>query len=345
MFWFAFASLSPLALLAASATWANEMSWLPWLALLNQTLLVFGLDQIGRRNQVREPGVFADLLSVCLALGHILVLYPVLDAALNLPVASGFALLLSFALFMGQISHPNAHELIHHPSRGMRRLGLLVYCSMLFGHHVSAHLKVHHILVATKMDPNTARQGEGFYRFFPRAWIGSLRAGLAAENQARARREKPASPLSHPYLVYSGGAVLTLGLACLVGGIAGLGACLFVAFYAQVQILLADYVQHYGLHRKSRADGRPEPVGPAHSWNAPHWYSSSMMLNAPRHSDHHLSPKRRYPELRLEPAMPLLPYSLPVMAVLALFPPLWRRVMNRTIVQQSIDCCHQDHKA
>jgi alkane 1-monooxygenase len=75
-------------------------------------------------------------------------------------------------------------------------------------------------------------------------------------------------------------------------------------------------------------------VGPQHSWNAPAWYSSAMMLNAPRHSDHHMRPSRAFPALKLTPGtMPMLPRSLPVMAVLALVPPLWRRVMDRRVAR------------
>ena len=102
-----------------------------------------------------------------------------------------------------------------------------------------------------------------------------------------------------------------------------------MALYAQLQILMSDYVQHYGLRRGELADGRLEPVGPQHSWNAPQVFSSALTLNAPRHSDHHVTPSRIFPALQLDPqAMPYLPRSLPVMAALALVPPVWFRVMN-----------------
>jgi alkane 1-monooxygenase len=97
-----------------------------------------------------------------------------------------------------------------------------------------------------------------------------------------------------------------------------------------VQLLMSDYVQHYGLIRAPGPQGRPVPVGPRHSWNSPHQISSALMLNAPRHSDHHGHPARPFPELALPPAddAPRLPRSLPVMACVALVPPLWRRVMH-----------------
>jgi len=329
--WFVIGSLSPLLLLFLCSLWATELPWLPVLALLNQTLVVFFLDQLGRRLKSKPAGAATEALQVTLALGHLAILLPVLLRATTLPLASALVLLLTLALFMGQISHPNAHELIHHPRRLMRKLGALVYGSMLLGHHVSAHLRVHHSHVATAKDPNTARRGEGFYRFLLRAWVGSFRAGLRAENAARSRKKPAPSRLWHPYVGYMLTAAATLAGSYFVAGGRGLSACLFVALYAQVQVFLADYVQHYGLWRQVDASGRPEPVAAAHSWNAPHWYSSAMMLNAPRHSDHHLTPKRPFPELELSADMPLLPHSLPVMAVIALVPALWRRVMAREL--------------
>ncbi|MEP1328666.1 alkane 1-monooxygenase [Pseudophaeobacter sp.] len=331
MIWFALASLSPLALLTACCLWAVDFPWLVWAALSYQTIAVFMFDQSERRLPAKDSPLLADALSVVLGLGHLAILLPVLVTARALDGIQGLVLLIVLGLFMGQVSHPNAHELIHQPGRSLRRLGVWVYGSMLLGHHVSAHLKVHHSHVATAQDPNTARRGEGFYRFFWRAWIGSFRAGLAAENIARARKSHRPAPLSHPYLGYALIAGLTLLAAALAAGIFGLIACVCVAIYAQAQVFLADYVQHYGLHRALGENGKPEPVGPRHSWNAPHWYSSAMMLNAPRHSDHHVNPKRRFPGLQLTSEMPLLPHSLPVMAVIALIPPLWHRVMEREL--------------
>ena len=57
-----------------------------------------------------------------------------------------------------------------------------------------------------------------------------------------------------------------------------------------------------------------------------------MMLNVPRHSDHHLNPNRPYPNLRIEEdRMPILPKSLPVMGIIALWPPLWRSMMDERV--------------
>ncbi len=238
---------------------------------------------------------------------------------------------LALGLWLGQVAVPAAHELIHRGSFRFVRLGVAVYTVLLFGHHASAHRLVHHRLVATPDDPNTAREGEGFYRFFRRAWLGSFRAGLAAENRLRRERRhlRGWSGALHPYAVYLGGAATVLALAFALGGWPAIAVWVALALHAQGQLLLSDYVQHYGLTRDRLPDGTPAPPTAAHSWNAAHWLSGHMTLNAARHSDHHLNPARPFPVLRLPPAdqAPRLPWSLPTACTLALVPPLWRRAV------------------
>ena len=326
---FAFAATLPLVLVALAAHWGGVWGWL---ALGYMTLFVFCLDRVVARGIVNAdprhdfPG--GDRLLMALGLGHFVVLAL---AVRGVAGAGGHDMLdrgvlaIAAGLVAGQIAHPVAHELIHRSGRIKRRLGRLIYTSLFFGHHASAHLHVHHVHVATTDDPSTARPGEGFYRYALRAWGGAFRAGLAAETR---RHRGPV--WRHPFVLYLGGAAAMLAVAAAALGWQGIVSLVVIAGYAQIQILLSDYVQHYGLRRARRADGRAEPVGPAHSWNAPHWYSSAMTLNAPRHSDHHVTPSRPFAALQLTPGdMPVLPHSLPVCAVVALVPPLWRIMDQR----------------
>ncbi len=329
---FALATLMPVGLILLACAMGGVWGWA---ALIYMTLLTAALDRyVPQLLPERAEGAefpAGKVLSAVLGLAHFAVLGAVPGAVAwgGHGWAALVATVIAAALWMGQVSHPNAHELIHRGAWLPRALGRWVYISMLFGHHASAHVLVHHTHVGTEADPNSARLGQGFWRFAPRAWVGSFMAGWRAESARRKRAGKPWT--GHPYVQYVGGGAGFALASALIFGAAGLVTFLFLALYAQLQILLADYVQHYGLRRQTRADGKPEPVNDAHSWNTPHWFSSALMVNAPRHSDHHLNPARPYPGMRLREEMPMLPHGLPVMAVIALVPPLWHRVMRRAL--------------
>ncbi|WP_116599159.1 alkane 1-monooxygenase [Primorskyibacter marinus] len=331
---FTFITLTLVALLAIGL-WQGGL-W-PWVALSFVTVFTYMMDRLIGPGASPAPGQefpAGDALAVSLAVAHLVLLAAGVwtIAGGHLTGVSAVAAFIGLGLFFGQVSNANAHELVHRSNRWLRRLGVTVYVSLLFGHHASAHIRVHHVNVATAADPNSARAGESYYRFATRAWVGSFRAGLRAETALRARAASPA--LLHPYAVYLGGAGAVLIVAFLLAGFTGVLVLCGLAAHAQMQLLLSDYVQHYGLRRHQRADGRTEPVGPQHSWNAPQWFSSALVLNATRHSDHHQRPATPYPALDLRPAsMPILPRSLPVMAMLALWPPLWRRVMDPQVAK------------
>ncbi|MEJ6402497.1 alkane 1-monooxygenase [Yoonia sp. 2307UL14-13] len=303
------------------------------MALLYITLLVVVLDKTEGPALPETKGAArdADAVSITLAAAHFLVLFYTLWAlgGDRIGTVEKIGLFVAAGLFMGQVSNANAHELIHRPMRGLHRLGMWVYISMLFGHHTSAHVLVHHRHVATRMDPNTSRKGEGFYAYFLRAWIGSFRQGYRAEAARLSRVNRPA--WRNPYLVYVGGAALFLALSFMLGGLKTLVLYVALTGYAQSQLLLSDYVQHYGLTRAMDQAGKPHPVGAQHSWNSPHWFSSALMLNATRHSDHHAHPARPSTALTLPEDAPMLPKPLPVMASIALIPPLWRRIMDPAV--------------
>ncbi|RYH02378.1 alkane 1-monooxygenase [Salipiger sp. IMCC34102] len=331
MLLFTFATLIPVPLLATAA-----LSGGAWIVavLVYMTGLTYLLDQLVRIVTPPWEGVefpAADSLSVVLALSHFALLGLVVRAVGHgdLGLAGSLGLIVATGLYFGQVSNSNAHELIHRGARPLHLLGRWVFISMLYGHHSSAHVLIHHRAVATEDDPATARLGEGFWSYVPRAWGGAFRAGLRAE---RARLDRIGRSRWHnPYVQYVAGSLAFCLAALALGGPAGFAAYLAIAAYAQVQLMLSDYVQHYGLTRKIRESGKPEPVGAAHSWNAPQWFSGALMLNAPRHSDHHAHPARPYPELTIEDGAPVLPRSLPAMATLAMIPPLWRRVMDKRV--------------
>src|SRR3546814_20745014 len=77
---------------------------------------------------------------------------------------------------------------------------------------------------------------------------------------------------------------------------------------------------------------RYERVAPSHSWNSNNIATNVLLYHLQRHSDHHANPTRRYQTLRDFEESPVLPTGYAGMIVLALFPPLWRRVMDPRVL-------------
>lgn len=230
----------------------------------------------------------------------------------------------------GTVGINYAHELIHRSGRLERWLGDLLLAMALYSHFRSEHLLGHHRYVATPHDPVTARYDEGFYHFFARVPWQCLASAWKAERAMLARRGLPVWHRTNPFWRYAGLQALVVGLALALGGWLGLGLLAIQAVTAIWQLELVDYLEHYGLARRHLGDGRYEPVRPHHSWNSAERASNWLLINLQRHSDHHYKPDRPFPLLQTYDASeaPQLPAGYPVMTVLAMIPPLWRRVMN-----------------
>lgn len=230
----------------------------------------------------------------------------------------------------GTIGINYSHELMHQRDVREQWLGDILLSMVLYSHFRSEHLLVHHKYVGTPRDPVTARYNEGFHRFYPRVLIGSLRSAFRAERVRLERRGKRWTHRDNPFWRYwalQGGMAL---LALLIGGWMGLFLFWFQAGTAIWQLELVNYVEHYGLTRKHLGRGQYERVQPHHSWNAAHRATNWLLINLQRHSDHHYRPDRRFPLLQNHTPedAPQLPYGYPIMTMAAMWPPLWRRVMN-----------------
>ncbi|MCC6006291.1 MAG: alkane 1-monooxygenase [Rhodobacteraceae bacterium] len=223
-----------------------------------------------------------------------------------------------------------AHELMHQRGRLERWLADLLLAMVLYGHFRSEHLRVHHLHVGTPRDPVTARYNEGFHRFFPRVLAECPVSAFRAERAMLERRGLPWWHRSNPFWTYAALQAGMLLLAAAIGGWLGLALFLYQAFIAVWQLELVNYIEHYGLTRKHLGEGRYEHVRPRHSWNAAHRASNWLLINLQRHSDHHYKPDRPYPLLQTHDAAeaPQLPFGYPVMTMVAMIPPLWRRAMN-----------------
>jgi alkane 1-monooxygenase len=242
-------------------------------------------------------------------------------------------LMLGVAVCTGTIGITYAHELIHRAAPWERALGELLLTSVSYPHFAIEHVFGHHRRVATRQDPATARYGESFARFLPRTLAGSLVSAWRIETERQARRRRAWwHPANRMWRYGAGQAAMYAGAWGLFGPAAA-GFLAAQAFVAVSQLEVINYIEHYGLERREVAPGTPEPIAPWHSWDSHYRISNWLLINLARHADHHGTASRRYPALRANHAAPQLPAGYGVMFILALVPPLWRRVMDPRVEQ------------
>ncbi|GAB2864163.1 fatty acid desaturase [Lentzea nigeriaca] len=236
---------------------------------------------------------------------------------------------------IGGIGINTAHELGHKKESHERWLSKIALAQSFYGHFYIEHNRGHHVRVATPEDPASARVGESFYRFWPRTVIGSVKSAWRLETKRYARRDR------HPFRI--GNDVLNAWLmsAVLWGAMIwwlGLGILPYLVLQAVVGFSLLEvvnYMEHYGmLRQKVGIPGRVryERVNPSHSWNSNNIATNVLLYHLQRHSDHHANPVRRYQTLRDFEESPVLPTGYAGMILLALVPPVWRRVMDPRVL-------------
>jgi alkane 1-monooxygenase len=229
---------------------------------------------------------------------------------------------------VGGIAINTAHELGHKRANSERWLSRVALAQTGYGHFFIEHNRGHHVKVATPEDPASSRLGESFWAFLPRTVAGSLRSAWGIETARLDRLGKSHWGIHNDILTAWAMTVgLFAGLALAFGPVA-LPYLLLQAVIGFSLLEVVNYLEHYGLLRQKREDGRYERCRPEHSWNSNNVASNVLLYHLQRHSDHHANPTRRYQALRHVEEAPQLPTGYAGMIVLAWFPPLWRRVMD-----------------
>ena len=233
---------------------------------------------------------------------------------------------------VGGIAINTAHELGHKRASSEKWLSRVALAQTGYGHFFIEHNRGHHVRVATPEDPASSRLGESFWAFLPRTVVGSLRSAWGIECARLDRLGRSHWSLRNDVLgAWAMTAVLFAVLAVAFGPVV-LPYLLVQAVIGFSLLEVVNYLEHYGLLRQKREDGRYERCRPEHSWNSNNVASNVLLYHLQRHSDHHANPTRRYQALRHVEEAPQLPTGYAGMIVLAWVPPLWRRVMDRRLL-------------
>jgi alkane 1-monooxygenase len=242
---------------------------------------------------------------------------------------------IGLALTVGMVSGiaiNTAHELGHKRDSLERWLSRIALAQSGYGHFFIEHNRGHHVRVATPEDPASARLGESFYAFWPRTVSGSLRSAWELEGVRLDRMGKGHWTVRNDILTAWAMTVALFAALALVFGAVVLPYLILQAIVGFSLLEVVNYLEHYGLLRQRREDGRYERTRAEHSWNSNNVASNVLLYHLQRHSDHHANPIRRYQALRHVDDAPQLPTGYAGMIVLAAIPPLWRRVMDRRLL-------------
>jgi alkane 1-monooxygenase len=242
---------------------------------------------------------------------------------------------LGFAITTGTamgIAINTAHELGHKTNGFERLLAKLALAPVFYGHFFVEHNRGHHVRVSTPEDPASSRFGESFYRFLPRTVFGSLRSAWRLEAERLARDSKPVWHWQNHNLQAWGLSVLLWGALLFWLGWSLLPFLLIQSVFGFQLLEVVNYIEHYGLLRRKKENGRYEPCRPEHSWNSNRRVTNIFLYQLQRHSDHHAYPTRSYQSLRHFDEAPQLPGGYASMIVLAWVPPLWRQVMDKRVI-------------
>ena len=302
-------------------------AWAPLLTVALLLAALVGAEFIAPRGDVLKLGDgkfnFRSLFYVYVPLQLASVVWATVTAAgASWPAFA--SLTLSVGITTGVFGMLAAHELVHSKSRGERILGAVMLTGMTYRHFRIAHVHVHHRYAATLKDSATARLGEGFYAFLLRTLAGQFLESWRFERQRRPGRAFLTSRIA----VDIAAALASLAAVTAICGARGLLFFALQSFVAIVVLELFNYIAHYGLLRAQDSSGRFEPLADRHSWNSSNVLVNFLIFNMGRHSYHHRKPSISYQDLEFVAHAPELPAGYAGSILLALVPPLWRRVMD-----------------
>lgn len=237
-------------------------------------------------------------------------------------------MILSVGVVIGACGINVGHELGHRPTAAEQTLAKLLLLPALYMHFFIEHNRGHHKYVATDRDPASARQGQNLYSFWIRSFFGSYRSAWQLEADRLSRRGISFWSIHNQMLVFQIIQLIYVTILYLIAGSMIFWPVLLSALVGILFLETINYIEHYGLRRESRPDGRYERVRPRHSWNSNHELGRIILYELTRHSDHHFIASKKYQLLDHHEESPQLPFGYPGSMLLSMIPPLWFRIMD-----------------
>ncbi len=243
-------------------------------------------------------------------------------------VSEIIGIILSTSIVMATNGINVGHELGHRKSLFSRTCSKLLYLPCQYMHFFIEHNYGHHINVATPDDPATAKYKQNLYSF----WISSVTKTYLSAWRIQLKLLKVSKlsffSLRNDMIFYTLFQIAFLIFIYLNYGLIITLYSLLMSIGSFLFLETINYVEHYGLLRKIKSNGKYERVKPHHSWNSNHTIGRITLYELTRHSDHHFISSKKYQVLESIEDSPQLPYGYPTSILISFLPPLWFRIMN-----------------
>ena len=237
-------------------------------------------------------------------------------------------IILSASIVMATNGINVGHELGHRKSLLSRIVSKLLYLPCQYMHFFIEHNYGHHVNVATPNDPATAKYKQNLYSF----WISSVTKTYISAWKIQLKLLKVSK---QSFLSFKNDMIFYTLFQFLFLVFIYLNFGLIITIYSIIMSIISflfletiNYVEHYGLLRKIKPNGKYERVKPHHSWNSNHTVGRIVLYELTRHSDHHFKASKKYQVLESLENSPQLPYGYPTSILISFFPPLWFKIMN-----------------
>jgi len=240
--------------------------------------------------------------------------------------------IISMGLMCGVMGINVGHELGHRSNRMEQFVGELLLLTSLNTHFLPYHNEGHHRNVATPKDSATARKNELLFLFWIRSHFGSYIEAWQIENRRMAKKGFAKLSLHNKMVVYSLVNILLISAIYFYFGSFVLISFILAAIIGILLLETVNYIEHYGLLRRKKENGKYERVKHIHSWNSNHILGRLLLFNLSRHSNHHYKGSKKYQILESLPQSPQMPTGYPGMMLLSLIPPFWFWYMNKKLV-------------
>lgn len=338
----AFKYFIPFIFFAGAIRSFNSSGWIVWIPMIIAWVVIPVLELLLKPNPANMSGAEEemakkdktyDVLLYLIVVLQFIALYEFLDGIKNdsLSRASLAGRVAVMGLLCGTFGINVGHELGHRVNKYEQVLAKMLLLTSLYMHFFTEHNKGHHKRVATPEDPSSARYNEPVYLFYFRTIIFSYINAWHISNDELKKKGRPVISLNNEMIRFT---LIQLAFIAVIWFVFGAFATICFLFAATMGILLLEtvnYIEHYGLRRKSTGEGKYERAMPAHSWNSDHVLGRIFLFELSRHSDHHYMASRKYQVLRHHDDSPQMPTGYPGMMLLSLVPPAWFFIMNRRI--------------